>query len=137
MNPQSIIEQAYGDFSRGDIPALLARLNPEVEWRANVDPSLPRVSDVPCYAPGRGRAFVVDYLGKFVANYEMHAFDVRAVMVGGNEVAVRLEVDLTVRRTGKRVRSEVIHHWTLNERGEVIRFLDVEDTYAWVSAWSA
>lgn len=131
-----IVQELYAAFGRGDLPALLARLHPEVEWAANVDRSLPGSGNVPCYEPGRGRAFVGGYFQKFAAGYELHVFDILSFMAGGNEVTVRLLVDVTIRRTGKRIRSEVFHHWTLNAQGEVTRFLDVEDTLGFTHAWN-
>lgn len=136
VTPQLIIQEAYADFGRGDIPALLARLDRDVEWATNVDPKLPGVANVPCYAPGRGPEFVAGYFQKFAAGYDIHRFELRSILAGGDEVAVRLAIDVTVRRTGKRVVTEVLHLWTVTAAGKIARFLDVEDTLAFVHAWN-
>lgn len=139
MNPLATIQELYAAFARGDLPALLGRLSPDVEWRANVDPALPGAARVPCYAPGRGREFVAGYFAKLGAGYEIHAFDLRSFLAGGaegREIAVRIEIDFTIRPTGRRIRGEVIHHWMLNESDEVTRFNDFEDTLGFVQAWS-
>ncbi len=135
-SPLAVVQQAYADFHHGNLPALLARLHPAVAWSTNVDPALPGVDRVPCYAAGSGRDFVAAYLQRFAENYAVQEFSIRSFLTGGAEVAACLQVDLVVRRTGRRVRSQVIHLWTVNEAGEITRFLDVEDTHAFVQAWA-
>jgi ketosteroid isomerase-like protein len=135
--PLAIVQDLYAAFGRGDLPALLALLHPEIEWAANVDYSLSSAAAVPCYEPGRGRAFVGRYFGLLQVGYEMHRFRPVGFMAGGAEVAVRVEVDFSIRTTGARIQSEVIHHWIVGEDGLVRRFRDFEDTLAWVGGWTS
>lgn len=132
-----IVQEMYAAFGRGDIPAIVRHLHPEVGWAANVDETLPAALQVPCYEPGSGHDFVARYFGLFAQNYEIQVFDILGIMEGSREAAVRLAVELTIRRTGKKVRSEVIHHFLFDEAGLVTRFLDFEDTLGFTSAWSA
>lgn len=134
--PLALVQELYAAFGRGDLPALLALLHPEVEWAANVDSSIPAAGAVPCYEPGRGHAFVGRYFGLLLRGYEMHGFNPVGFMAGGPEVAVRVQVDFTIRSTGRRIKSEVIHHWIVGADGLVTRFRDFEDTLAWVCAWT-
>lgn len=130
------IQEMYAAFGRGDVPAILKRLHPDVLWAANVDFTLPAARAVPCYESGRGHDFVARYFGLFAQSYEVHEFQILSFMEGGNEVAVRLIVDVTIRRTARRIRGEIIHHYTLNEDGLVTRFLDIEDTLGFSHAWA-
>lgn len=134
--PLTVIQELYTSFGQGDLPGLLARLHPEVEWAANVDSSLPAARSVPCYQPGRGRAFVAGYFALLLQGYKMHRFAPVAFLAGGAEVAVRINVDFTIRSTGKRISGEVIHHWIVGEDGLVARFRDFEDTLGWSLAWT-
>ena len=134
--PLAIVQELYAAFSRGDLPALISRLHAEVEWAANVDHSLPAARGVPCYTPGRGHLFVGRYFQLILQGYEMHTFQPVAFLAGGTEVAVRLQVDFTIRSTGKRISTEVIHHWIVGPDGLVTRFRDFEDTLGWSHAWT-
>lgn len=135
--PLAVVQELYAAFARGDLPALLARMHPDVEWAANVDYALPAARRVPCYEPGRGRDFVAQYFQHILAGYEMQQFDPVGWMAGGDEVAVRIVVDFTIRPTGRRIKTEVIHHWVVGADGLVTRFRDFEDTLAWSGAWGA
>lgn len=133
----AVVQELYAAFGRGDLPALLARLDPEIEWGANVDYSLPAAHAVPCYEPGRGHAFVAEYFRRLAKSYEIHLFQPRSFMADGTEVGVRIEVDFTIWLTGRRIRGEVVHHWIVDAAGRVTRFRDFEDTLAWTHAWGA
>ncbi len=137
MKLTSIIHELYAAFGRGDIPAILQRLHPEVLWAANVDYTLPAARRVPCYEAGHGHDFVARYFGLFTRNYEVRDFQIAGVMEGANEAAARLLVDLAIRPTGKTVRGEVIHHYLFDDAGFITRFLDIEDTLGFANAWSA
>lgn len=136
MKHTPIIQEMYAAFGCGDIAAVLKRLHPEVLWAANVDRAIPAALAVPCYEPGRGHAFVAEYFQKLARGYDIHEFQILSFMEGGNEVAVRLRINFTIRPTGKRVSGEVIHHYILNDDGLVTRFLDIEDTLGFSHAWS-
>lgn len=135
-SPLAVVQELYAAFSRRDLPALLARLHPEISWAANVDLAAPGAKAVPCYQPGHRRAFVADYFTKLAAGYDMLGFMPRAFLAGGREVAVRIEIDFVVRPTGRRVRGEVLHHWIVDDAGLITRFLDFEDTLAFTAAWT-
>ncbi len=136
LSPLATVQELYAAFSRGDLPALLSRLHADVEWAANVDYSLPPARAVPCYEPGKGHAFVGRYFERIMSGYEMHVFAPLAFLAGGNEVAVRIQVDFGIRPTGKRIATEVIHHWIVGADGLVMRFRDFEDTLGWSTAWT-
>lgn len=97
------------------------------------------MSTTPCphdrVEPGRGYAFVGHYFQVLPRGYEMHAFLPVAFLPGATEVAGRLHVDFSIRPTGNRIATEVIHHWTVGEDGCVARFRDFEDTLGWIHAW--
>lgn len=136
-HPATVVQELYAAFGRGDLPALLAHLHPDVEWAANVDYSHPTAALVPCYEPGTGHAFVARYFELIARGYDMHQFAPVNVMSSDTEVAVRLVVDFTIRPTGRRIKTEVMHHWIVNKQGLVMRFRDFEDTLAWTHAWGA
>ena len=138
LSPAAVVQELYAAFGRGDLHALLAHLHPDIEWSANVDYSLPAARQVPCYEAGRGHAFVAEYFRRLAKSYEIHRFQPHTFMSdGAAEVAVRIDVDFTVWLTGRRLRTEVVHHWIVDAEGRVTRFRDFEDTLAWTNAWGA
>ncbi|HWA25191.1 MAG TPA: nuclear transport factor 2 family protein [Lacunisphaera sp.] len=134
-SPLSVVEEIYAAFGRGDIPGVLAKLHPEVDWGVNVDHLLPAAKRVAGYEPGQGHAYVGRYFGLVVQGYQINGFAPVALMAGGQEVAARIQVDFTVRSTGRRIAGVAIHHWIVGADGRVTRFRDFEDTLAWTEAW--
>ena len=126
----------YAAFGRGDLPGLLKHLHPDVHWSVNVDHTLPAAQPVAAWKPARGHARVTDFFKHIGQDYEFHEFKPLAFMETGNEVAVRLRMDSTVRATGKKVVGEYMHHFTFDDAGLVTRFREFADTLAESQAWT-
>jgi ketosteroid isomerase-like protein len=129
------VQSLYTAFSRGDIPTILAAVHSDVEWRVNVDPQAPGAAAIALFKPRRGREGVAAFFQALATSVEIHSFQPVAFMSGGNEVAVRVLVDATVRSTGRRVRLEAMHGWVFDGAGKVTRFLDFLDTLADAAAY--
>jgi ketosteroid isomerase-like protein len=69
-------------------------------------------------------------------DHDIHEFKPLSFMETGNEVAVRLHIDSTVRATGKRLAGEYMHHFTFNDTGLVMRFREFADTLSESEAWT-
>jgi uncharacterized protein len=133
--PVQVVQSLYAAFGRGDIPAILAQLDPNVEWRINVEPTAPGVGKVPTFVQRRGTQGAAEFFKVIDSSLEFHSFAPVSFLAGEREVAVRIALDCTVRPTGIRVKAESMHHWTLDEAGKVIRFIDFVDTLATARAW--
>ena len=46
-----------------------------------------------------------------------------------------MQVDLTVRSTGRRMQTESIHYFTFGADGKLTRFMEYTDTLAIAAAW--
>src|SRR6202042_3315722 len=78
------VQSIYQAFGGGDIPAILARLAPDVIW----DHDLPGYG-VGYLEPGTGRADVAKFFaGLDVLDFE--SFDILNFLEGGNQVAVTI-----------------------------------------------
>lgn len=130
-----MVQSLYAAFGRGDIPALLAGLHPDVDWKLNVDPAAPGVKHIPDFRPFRGRADVAQFFTELARDLEFHAFTPAAFFSGGDEVLVRVHMDITVRRTGRHLSVESIHAFKFDEQGLVTRFREYLDTLAAATAW--
>jgi uncharacterized protein len=135
MKYTPIVQEMYAAFGRGDVPGLVKHVHPEVHWAVNVDPTLPAAQLVGAWQPVRGHAQVPQFFQHVARDYEIHEFQPVSFMETGQEVAVCLRMDTTVRRTGKRFASEYMHHFTFNDAGLVTRFREFADTLAEAQAW--
>ena len=76
------VQRLYADFGRGDIPALLAALDPAVEW-INAGP------DAIAYAGTRhGWAPVREFFETLEASIEVRTFEPREFLAQGDRVVV-------------------------------------------------
>ena len=129
------VENLYVAFGRGEIPTILAALRPDVDWHVNVDISAPGAATIPPFVPRRGPAEVGAFFAALVSELEFHGFEPVSFLGGDREVAVRVNLDATVRSTGIRQRFEAVHWWTFDEAGKVARFVDFFDTLGEAAAW--
>jgi ketosteroid isomerase-like protein len=134
--PVQIVQSLYAAFGRGDVPAILAQLRPDVDWHVNVDPNAPGVAGVPLFKPCRGPQAVAGFFQALASGVEMHSFEPISFLAGGNEVAVRVVLDGTTRSTKRRLKMEAMHHWILDDAGKVKRFVDFLDSLGEANAWN-
>src|SRR5262249_13735902 len=118
-------------FQRGDVPAILERLAPNVQWEDPRDNTAQRAG-VPWMQPRRGRGAVAGFF-QLLSTYQFHEFSVKAVMQGGNQVASEAVVGLSM-PNGWRVRDEEMHLFTFDDRGQVVRFRHYLDTAKAIAA---
>jgi ketosteroid isomerase-like protein len=132
-----IVQEMYGSFGRGDLPAILARLHPEVKWGVNAEPADPGVGSTPLFRPFSGPTGVSDFFALLERELEFHAFEPVGFTANHAEVVARLFIDTTVRATRRRVRVESLHHFTFDSAGKLVRFREFTDTLAIAAAWGA
>lgn len=134
--PTQIVQTMYAAFGRGDVPALLSNLSENVDWHLNVDQAAPGVKAVSDFRPFRGRADVQEFFTTLGRDLEFHSFEPVSFLTGGNEVATRVLMELTVRKTGRRIRLESMHHFTFDAQGRVSRFVEFLDTLGVANTWN-
>jgi len=118
------VQTIYEAFGRGDVPAILAQLADDVAW----DQDAPGYG-MAMYEPGRGKAHVTRFF-ETLQGLEFTRFEPTNFLVGGDQVAVTIDVDVVVRATGKRVRALEVHLWTFGAEGLVTRFFHCIDRHA-------
>src|SRR5688500_11361773 len=92
--PADVVGGLYAAFGRGDMPGLLALIDPDVDWSLDVD--VPGAELAPMFRNGRGHEAVLGYFAG-VAQMEIHAFEPRAFHVSGDIVLVEVTMDFTCR----------------------------------------
>lgn len=122
------VQSLYAAFGRRDIPAVLALLREDVEWRhAAGDPG------VPWFTPRRGRAEVAKFFAGFAA-LDHRRFEPASFLEGPNQVAVVIRAEIAVRATGKVINDSVMHLFTFDPEGRVASLHYYVDTRQHVAA---
>lgn len=124
MSQLQTVQQIYQAFGAGDVPGILAKLGEEVEWEHDsVD------HGIPWLVPGRGKAHVQSFFGVVGREFEISRFEVPTLMEAGNQVVAVIQIEATIRSTGKRLRDLELHLWTFDARGQIAKFRHVVDTH--------
>jgi uncharacterized protein len=122
------VKRNYESFGRGDIPAILATLTPDVRWEyETVDHGLPWLK------PRTGPAEVAQFF-ETLAALDFTQFEPTTFLEGDGQVAVVVKEQVTVRATGRTVTDLVMHLWTFDASGAVSAFRHFCDTHQQVVA---
>jgi ketosteroid isomerase-like protein len=125
------VQAMYEAFGRGDVPAILERLSPEVDWEEGRDGH-----GVPWLKAGRGREHVAAFF-ESLRQLDFLRFEPLSLLAGGNQVAAVIAVDLTVRATAGRIVDTEVHLWKFGADGKVAAFSHFVDTFQHVAALGA
>jgi uncharacterized protein len=126
------VQEIYGAFGRGDVPAILELLADDVRWEEWADNFAQRDNAAPDMEPKTGRDGVGEFFG-LVGQWEVESFDVLSIMAGGNQVAAEIEIAARL-PNGGRFRDEELHLWTFDEDGKVSRLRHYTDTAKHIAA---
>jgi hypothetical protein len=107
-------------FGQSDAPAIVARLDPDMEWEHDRGTPSPAV-----YAPRRGReaaaGFFAALAGFDFERFEPVAFLSGADSAGRESVAAPIHIALRRRASGAAPRDLEVHLWTFGPDGRVTR----------------
>lgn len=125
MNHKATVEAMYAAFSRGDVPAILEKLSPDIVWEDR-DAS----TDVPWLRPRRGREGAIEFFKALASGYDIQKFEVRTILEGPGLVVVLLDVEGVVIATQKRIADrDGVHLWRFDADGLVSSFAHRIDTH--------
>ena len=122
------VSEMYASFARGDLPAVLGLLDPEVSW---VTPAtLP-------WSRGRysGRDEVAEYFKSFAEALDEAAVEPHELLECGERVVALGEERARVRASGERFAAPFAHVIRVRE-GRVVEFRGHVDTAAIVAAFA-
>lgn len=123
--PIETVKKIYEAFGRGDFPVILEHLSDDVVWEyGTID------SGVPWLAHRRGRRGAAEFFAT-LQTLNITRFEINDIVGGGNVVVGLINIDMTVKATGKTIEErDEVHVWRFDERGRVVRFRHVVDTLA-------
>lgn len=124
MSNTQCLRDLYEAYARGDLATVLSKLSESVEWEYG-----PASTNVPWLQRRHGH----DGAAEFFASHrelELHKFSPKEFLEAPGVVVVLVDVDLTVKATGKRiVEEDEIHVWRFDAEGKVVRFRHGVDTH--------
>jgi ketosteroid isomerase-like protein len=115
------VRAIYEAFGRGDVAAILDKLDDAIEWETAVP-----VPDVPWLRARRGKANIAGFF-ESLASVEITRFEPHTIFDGGEKVFVLTALEATAR--GKRYSFPNNGHlWQFNATGKVVKYDHVTDT---------
>ena len=118
-NPENtaIIDQLYANFGKGEVPAVLEMMSPNIVWNES---SCSSYSDNNPYTSPE--AVLNGVFGRIGQDNEYFKLEnIKLAGLGDNKVLASLNYDFKSKNTGKVHKTTVVHEWTL-ENGKVTAF---------------
>lgn len=120
------VKSIYEAFGRGDVPAILEALHPDVEWEFAASP---HAVTIPWLVPGRGKDAVARFFATVGENLRFESFEIIAVMGEGEWVVGLASLAAVHTGTGKRLVERCEPHvWRFDREGRVIAMRHGADT---------
>jgi ketosteroid isomerase-like protein len=129
MTNTQIVQKAYADFGRGDVPAIIGALAENVEW---ITPG----QGVPTSGTRHGKAAVTEFFKTVAEAWDFKEFNPREFVESGDTVVAIGDYTAVARSTGRTVRSGWVMVWRVRG-GKVEAFREYTDTQALVAAATA
>lgn len=124
MHTIDTVKAIYAAFSRGDIPFILAQLADDIEWEYDAPES-----NVPWLQQRQGKAGAQFFFQDLANTMDIQFFQVTRVLGDAGMAAGLVDIEFTVKATGKQVRErDEVHLWFFNDAGKVSRFRHRIDT---------
>lgn len=121
------VKEIYGAFGRGDVPAVLAKLSEDVDWRH------PRPADIPWGGDRRGRDAVAKFFAAIGQNLHVEQFHPEEFVERDDQVIVFGRERMRTTRTDRVYDVDWVHTWRLRY-GQVAQFREYTDTATIVEA---
>ena len=125
-DPVAVVRGAYEAFGRGDVPAVLAAIDPEVVWVES------EATAIPTRGTHRGPDAVAEKVfGAVPANFASFEIVPEDFFRDGDTVIVRGVVRATAKTSGKTMNAPFVHVFTI-KGGKVTKLTNHHDTAVWV-----
>lgn len=123
-----IVRQAYENFQRGDIQALLNMMAEDIDWR------LPEIENVPFSGSKKGRDEVTGFFASLADSQESLAFEPLEFVAQNDKVVALGRYNWRVKGTGREYSGDWAHVFTIRD-GRITGFHEYMDTAAAGSAY--
>jgi len=127
-NNTAIAQQAYDNFKKGDIQALLNLMSDDIIWE------LPEIEDVPIAGSRSGRDAVGEFFAMVARDQDLIVFEPREFVADGDKVVALGHYQWRVRDTDREFATDFVHVFTIRN-GKIVAFREHFDTAAVASAY--
>ena len=127
LSTLSVVQDAYQAFGRGDVPAILALVSDDVDWKFCGARGMPYTGTF------RGRQSVGGWFASIPTVEDVQAFEPREFIDAGEHVTVLGWERTAAKPSGKVFESEWVHVFTVRN-GRIARFWGIYDTEASANA---
>jgi uncharacterized protein len=125
MQNVTVVQNAYAAFGRGDIPALLALMADDIDWR----PVVGAARHVPFSGERKGTAAVADFFRQVAESEDFEQFEPRQFVAQGDKVVALGHYRAVTKTTGKSFESDFVMVFTLRD-GKITAFQEFTDSAA-------
>ena len=124
-----IVQNLYADFAKGDVPAVLQKFDPKIEW--NEAENFPYADGNPYVGP---QAVLEGVFARLGAEWEYWNLTEQTYYeANSGEIIVTGRYKAKNKMTSKEINVQFVHIWTLND-GLVTDFQQYADTFQTVEA---
>ena len=120
---EAIINGLYQSFGKGDVPAVLALMDPKVVWNEAESNTL--AVGNPYVGPEAVVNGVFARIGELYQSFTLK--DIKIHGMDDNQVLATLYYVITSKK-GEVYNVQAAHHWSLNEDGKIVKFQQYADT---------
>jgi len=124
----SVVRQAYTDFKKGDVPAVLAQMDPSIDWQ------LPDIANARIGGHRQGLERVREFFTILGTDQDVVTFEPRQFVAQDDRVVAVGDYEWRVKATGKSFKSNFAHVFTLRD-GKVTGFQEFLDSAAAAEAY--
>lgn len=118
-----VVQAAYAAFGRGDVPAIVALLGDDPEWKFIGNAGLAYTGSF------RGKEQIANWFARIPEVDEILAFEPREFISGGDHVTVLGMERTRAQPSGREFEAEWVHVFTVRG-GRIVRFWGMYDTEA-------
>lgn len=129
------IRDIYAAFGRADLAYVLSAFADDIEDFGVISHG---DTNVPWHhTPTKGKTAVAKYFEALGSSVEHTVFEARDIAGTGAHVYATLHVQMKVLATGAKLPpSQLIHHFTFNDAGKIVRWRGSEDTALTAAAFA-
>ena len=124
MSQQNVdlIRSIYDAFGAGDIPGVVGRMSPDIEW--NEAENFPYADNNPYRGP---EAILTGVFGRIATDWEGFAAIPEEYLDAGDTVVVLGRYHGTCKATGRAMKAQLVHVWRVHD-GKAAQFQQYTDT---------
>jgi uncharacterized protein len=127
MSNEQTVQDLYAAFGRGDLAAILEKLDDDVVWESE-GPAILSFSGI-----RRGKSEAAGFFQALAADQDSPLLTITDYVASGDKVMTLGRYTATMKATGKKFDTPVAHYWKFRD-GKVVRYVGLANTAAGVEA---